>query len=423
MTQRDEFNSGKAFQGDRAFSLRTIPVNARISRASATITPIDAGKGVAPFTETIAFSGNNGDFGATKSVAANWTEVEFHGRRTLVSVEGTGLDNCTLQVDLGGGAYAEINPAGAFRTPSDTDVFHLKGNPAPLPGLTVAKFKLTAPPSGAAPAVTKVTIRSVPSSVSIRLGALAPVFTHPGEMTGPLTTPDFAPILQALLADTKVDNGFYDIPVILHSDNIGRLELVFEIDSASRQSALPAGLKEIVLEYGYDTVPRPGSGALSIAVPVASQSAPEAITARVRGAFDETRIVFGPTGEANPDGFAGITGSVSVAQPFSPLAATGATAIDLLLDVVDRTAHMRLDFRADLDGRPDDTTLLPSPVEFDLDRDALAGKSQWTSVALPSEFQFQAKRYWIVLQSIAGAANWRTQPADPTHPALPTTTD
>src|SRR5262249_8077226 len=135
MIQRDVLDGGAAFQGDRALRLRSVPGGARIVRATATVTPVDATDGTDPFAETLAFQGAAGDFGTTKSAPAGWVEVDFHARRTLVRVEGHNLANCTLQVDLGGGAYVEINPAGAIRTPNDATGFTLTSDNAALPAL------------------------------------------------------------------------------------------------------------------------------------------------------------------------------------------------------------------------------------------------------------------------------------------------
>src|SRR5262249_22334857 len=190
MKLRESFDDKSRFEGDRALRWRSIPANARIVSAKATVTPIDAGLG-SPFAEPLSFSDGAGEFGATKTqgsvapiqaTAIAWVEVDFHQRRTLARVTGS-FSNTTLQVDVGGGTYVEINQNGAFRTPSDTTLLQLTGTTAALPGLTVAKLKLTN--SGnvgvAAPSLTSVIIRSVPANVSLRLGNLAPFWTHVGE--------------------------------------------------------------------------------------------------------------------------------------------------------------------------------------------------------------------------------------------------
>src|SRR5712691_8251066 len=147
MKLRDSFDGSGRFEGDRMLRWRSIPANVHIVSAQATVTPIDVSVGN-PFAELISFNGTIGEFGATISRGSNttaWLEVDFHARRTLASLSGAFV-NTTLQVDVGGGTYVEINQAGAFRTPSDTGTaafFPINGAGGSLPGLTVAKMKIT----------------------------------------------------------------------------------------------------------------------------------------------------------------------------------------------------------------------------------------------------------------------------------------
>src|SRR5882724_7921393 len=123
MKQRDSYDGSDApFQGNVVLRLRSIPVNARILKVTATVTPISDKGGTEPFTELIDFSGSIGDLGTTKSNPRSqpdpapplWVEVDFHTRRTLAKVEGVRLEDAGLQVDFGGGAYVAINQVGGF---------------------------------------------------------------------------------------------------------------------------------------------------------------------------------------------------------------------------------------------------------------------------------------------------------------------
>ena len=424
------------FQGDRALLLRNIPANARILRATVRVTPVDATNGANPFAETIRFNGAVGDFGATKiSVADQWVEVDFHGRRVLSAVSGPTLANTTLQVDLGG-AYVEINSNGGIKAPGDV-LFKLPGNSAALPSLAVTKLKLTnstnppvpppVTPPGNDPDVTEVTIRSAPANVSLRLGQTPPFWIHLGEMLSPETTPDFAEVLQAFLAEAEVENGFYILPLTLHSDSIARLKLETQIEFAVEQKALAAGVSEVKLEYDLSGLPKTQPDQLMITVPAGMRVSSRGTSARVIGAFDSTRIVYNPTETVLPDGIVksvSPSGTVAVApgsapaQPIELKESTPATAVDLLLSVT-RTSRLRLDLREDLDGKPGDASLLPEPVNFEVpgpvgqERDLDEEKRRkWIGVALPAEFQFQQKRrYWLLLQSVEGEAEWSVTPA------------
>src|SRR6185295_1327124 len=162
-----------SFEGDRIFRWRTIPANARILSAIATVTPVESQLS-GSFIESLDFTPSSINFGAIRTTASNpspmpitppltataWVEVDFHARRTLAGVVGD-FNGANLQVDVGGGTYVEINKTGAFRTPADEagDLFVLTGNSVSLPGLTVSKLKLTKTGAAAAsvPSLSSVT--------------------------------------------------------------------------------------------------------------------------------------------------------------------------------------------------------------------------------------------------------------------------
>ena len=131
-------------EGERALLWTSLPAGAKVTSARLSLAPRDA-----VFEETIAFDGPQGEWGATKvtgaivvgGVSRRYVEIDFHKRRTLVSVPPTALVNAALQVDMGG-LFVEINAQGAIRTPNDA-VFALPAD-GTLPGLTVTKFRLIA---------------------------------------------------------------------------------------------------------------------------------------------------------------------------------------------------------------------------------------------------------------------------------------
>ncbi|MGZ5482043.1 MAG: helix-hairpin-helix domain-containing protein [Pyrinomonadaceae bacterium] len=430
MKLRNSVNGNVAFEGDRTFKWRAIPANAKVLSAIAKITPVESTPGNA-FLELLTFKDGSGDFGATKAdgTAANrpWVEVDFHKRRTLARVTGEfgaitspDVGGCTLQVDVGGGTYVEINPNGAFKTPNDppNSFFTLEGNAADLPGLTVAKLKATSR-TATPPLLTTLLVRSVPTQVSLRVGDLPPFFTHAGEMTSAETTPNFAAVLQAALTTAQIENGFYDLPITVHSDSIARLKIDLEIEVLAQQDVLPEAVREIALPFDVSTLSNSKAAELSIKVPSNSRVVAAQTSARVRGSFTETRIAFGPTGVDKPTAAVEVSTAYSQAQVFSvenersPIAIdheVSAVAVDLLLESLTPSARLQLDIRGDFDGKPDEIPLLPQPVEFRIEQQA--GKSAtWTSVPLPSEFLFAKaqdtpSRYWLLVQSLEGTAAW-----------------
>ena len=327
--------SDNPFEGDRTLILRSLPVNARVTKAGVLLTPAQNAAGEL-FEENITFTGSPDNLGATKITGTGFVEVDFHARRTLVSVIGKNIielaGNTTptplanLQVDLGGGVYVEINNKGALRSPDD-DLFSLK-NDGKLPGLKVNKFKFSQISPNTNPVdITQVTISSVPTNVSVRLGNLPPFWTHLGELTGEDVSPDFAAILQVFLSEAKTENGFYNLPLILHSDTIARLTVTLTIEYQIETSVMPQGLNEVQLPYDFGTLPKAQENVLQIAVPPNMRVAPKGVSARVRGAFEETRIVYGATGAVTPAGTVDISPGLSQAQLISLPETLKATAI------------------------------------------------------------------------------------------------
>src|SRR4051812_48555508 len=118
------------FEGDRTRLLRSLPVGARVRRATITLSPVAGPAG--RFLEEITFAGSQGTFGATMPLAGATVEVDFHARRTLDSAHGSNIQGtqanagANLQVDLGG-IYVEINSNGALKAPTDPSFALLAG--------------------------------------------------------------------------------------------------------------------------------------------------------------------------------------------------------------------------------------------------------------------------------------------------------
>ncbi len=400
------------FEGDRELVLRRLPAGARVLAARAFLTPgREVAAGEDRFTESLSFSNGTGDWGATKHVPTptDWVEVDFHARRTLVEVSGSIPDLTTLEVDPGGGVWAEVNDRGAL---GGGPAFELSGSePYPLPGLTVTRFKLT----GTGANVSSVTIRSLPSNVRLSLGGAAPFWTHPGELSQTIPSPDFAAVLQAFLADAKVENGFYAVPLTLHSDTIARLEMRFEFEVVCRQSALPDGLDEVALRFDHGSVPVTRRNPLSVVVPTNAWIV--ATSGRATGSFTESRVAVGPTGPVEADSeMVDVSPELAQAQLLDFAEVVAADGVDLLLAAVDRTVRLELDFVEDTDGKPGGRSLLSAPVPFGLERES-AGEPTWVSVALPAELQL-AGTSWLALRSLEGEAQLSVRKAKAAEPSL-----
>jgi DNA-binding beta-propeller fold protein YncE len=416
MILNDQYDgSTDPFEGDRTILWRSLPSNAKVNKAIVSITPV-AASGTIPFEEVITFSNGQGGLGATKNATSGFVEVDFHKRRTLAGVDGPGIrstttppNGATLQVDLGG-LYVQINDQGAIRVPND-NLFHVPSDGS-LPGLTVSKFKLT--PTGTNFDVTSVVIRSVPTNVTVRVGTLAPIFSRVGELPAAASSPDFSAILQTFLAQAEVVNGFYAIPLVIHSDTVARLRLELNLDFVGQASLQPVGLKEVLVPFDFNTLPKTAPNVISVSLPPNARVLSGQTSAKVAGAFQDTRIADGiPPGSPPSPFVVHVSPAESQAQLIAPNIALSVVAIDLLLSAARPFAQLNLDLRHDQDGKPDGVSVLSKPVPVTVIGSA-AQEPSWVSVRLPSEFTFAKEaKYWLVLSSLEGEAAWSIQPGAP----------
>ena len=390
------------FEGERTLLIKRLPVGAQVQAAQVTVTPAVM-PGQRLFEEVLTFSGDQEEFGGTKVLLDDAVEVDFHARRTLAFVAGSNLFDSELLVDLGGGVFMAINEYGAILTPEDNgDLYSLPANGV-LPGLTVNKFRLRQVPP-LSMNVTQVRVRTMPANVSLALGQLTPFWTHVGEMSRAEISTDFAEVLTLFLNEAETVNGYYEIPLVLHSDMLTRLDVAVEIEYTSQESALPPGIDEVNLPYGHDGVAQVENELIQVALPLGAVVTDAAV--QVSGSFEESRVVYGPTGPITDVTNIPITNNQSVAQPISLEADTAVTAIDLLLTSTSRAALLYINLMADADGKPFNELLLSQPVRLTLDRD-VADAPTWMSVRLPQEFQFKAgERVWLLIQAAEGEAAW-----------------
>lgn len=409
--------SNDPFEGDKTLLWTSLPSGAKVNKARLTLTPAQVAGGTL-FQETIRFQDGQGDWNATKATGRNgnrYVEIDFHNRRTLSSVIGTDLDITTdsthLLVDMGG-VFVEISAQGAVKTPTDPSPFVLPATGGVLPSLTVSKFRFVGA-TGKSPTITSVVVQSVPSNINVRLGKMGAFWPRPGDLVGTDVSPDFADILQVFLNTAEVKNGFYVVPIVIHSDSIARLRADLEVEYIQQVGVMPDAVKEVVLPFDFGSLPNAQPGVLSVSLPSNARVMPGETAARVLGVFEDTRVVYGPTGEIFPTGTVPLTANDSQAQQFSLDTTTSATAVDLFLAAQPPGVTLAVDLRADFDGKPDATSLLGGPAQATVPSRPDHGPS-WISVPLGKEFHFQPKdqaRYWLVVQSLQGAAEWGVAPS------------
>jgi DNA-binding beta-propeller fold protein YncE len=404
MKRSERFAGSDApFEGDRTLWVRSIPVGAQLSSALLTLTPV-AAAGRPLFEESITFSGAVGTLGATQSRndagSRHWTELDFHQRRTVTQITGGDLSGAEVQIDLGG-VYVRLNDVGAPFTPGDAGKLTL-GTDGALPGLSANKIKLTAP-AKVLP-VNRVTLRSVPLNLTARAGAQPAFWARPGELSQPVSTPDVAVALQTALAGAPVEGGFHRLPLVIHSDTLCRLDVLLSLEFTLEKPALPGDLTESTVTF--DLSGAPAAPVATLAVPVGAQLVATPTRARALGAFQQTRIGYGPIGPVEPVGALALTADQSLAVPVTVEQALDATAVDLLLAATTPTVRLQLNVFADTDGKPFNQPLLSKPAEIAVERGEDPA-AHWVSGKLPELLTLApGDRYWFTLQIAGGAAAW-----------------
>jgi hypothetical protein len=413
--------------------LRSLPAGAKVTKAILVLTPVAPLNGKR-FEETFVF---NATVGANELNAEDWgvnkipeapgpfVEVDFHARRTLEAVSGsqgsignvlgTETPGASLQVDMGG-SYVGIANDGTFMAPDKTPwVVTLSSGATPLPGLTVNKFRLSAVPldptnlENTTLDITNVTIRSVPTNVSMRIGQMAPFWTRLGELINAETSSDFADVLQAFLSEAEVENGFFIIPLVIHSDTIARLNVELQIEYVLEQPVLPPHLPEVTIPYNFSTVPGVDEALTTVSLPREAIPVSGRTGAQVRGEFEPTRVASGPIGEEPTTFPIVVSPKCALAQPLRSDTEIAITGIDLpLANTQPGLAGLDVAIQSDADGKPSGEILTSADVRI---KKPLPDQSAWGSATLPSEFRVLPEvRYWLVLQSQVGQAYWNATP-------------
>lgn len=410
MRINERYHGGEsAFEGNRTLWLRSLPEGARVRRATLMLAPAEPPSGNL-FEETIVFIGNQGDWGATRTTGLNFVEVDFHARRTPVSIN-TSVNPAAplnLAVDIGGGVFMQITNEGGFvtnagDTPMDIPAANNNSDTA-LPGLAVNKLRLT---GGTNPSINEVVIRTVPTNVSAQLGQMPSFWLKLGEFTVPQTSPDFAEMLNIFLATAELKDGYYQIPLTIHSDSITRLDALLDIDFVLDKAVLPPHLSEITLPYNYSTLPGVEDVLTTSVLPLGA--IPVSAEAQILGEFAPTRVAMGPIGETlHPVYTVEIKPGSGLAQPLRFDNEVAVTGIDLPLgNTAVGLAGMHISIQADADGKPFGDVLATAEVRIDK---PLPNQSSWGSATLPSPFRLlPGVRYWLILQSLVGVAYWEVQ--------------
>ncbi len=443
LLQDTYIGTGAPFEGNLTVWLRSLPAGAKVIKTTVQLIST-------PYTGTIDLTGQQPILGVTKvpglsDPPASFVEVNLHARRTLVSVEGTSQIGATgdsgspsLQVDMGG-IYVNIADDGtilapgktAWTVPFPTVVLPASPSPSqsePLPGLTVSKFRLSLLPTTHAATkspllyVTKVTISSVPTNVSVRVGQLPPFWTHLGELSTLDTSPDFAMVLNAFLATAQPLNGFYAIPFTIHSDTLAQVDIALQIEYVIDQPVLPLYLPEVTMTYAFNPLPDIDASLTTVKLPTGAVPVAAATNAQIRGEFQPTRVALKSEGTSSITANVVVSADSSLAQPFQSTTEIALTGIDLPLSkALPDLAGLNIAIQADYDGKPSGQVLIRADIVVGK---PLPDQSSWGSATLPSPFRVLAGQvYWLVLESQVGQAAWQATPNTSSDLALQASRD
>jgi hypothetical protein len=423
---RDQYD-GRAdpFEGDRTIVWRSLPENALVTKATLTLEP-RLPPGNSAYIETLRFTGGAAYGAMIRPAADGIAEIDFHARRTPVAFTGLVAQTSpkpALSVDIGGNVYLSVNQNGTI--PATTGALY-DPSQSTLPGIGASRIRLenfsnVKLDDAAALGSVTVKIASMPSNIMLRFGKRLPFWSKTGDLAVPTTTADITDAIKLAIADAPVMNGYYAIPLIVHSDTLGRIAVTLTLEYFGVAPLVPAGLREVVLAYDYATIAKQDTNVLQAMLPVGAAIVPALTSLQLRGAFEASRIAYGPTGPTKTSDPVHCSASETLAQPVVPTSDINVSAIDLLVAADGPAARLSLDLRADFDGKPGQNSLLAKPVPFDIAGDA-SGQLRWISVPIAPTALLGAirpktpksdspQRYWVVVQAIDGRA-WLGVSAD-----------
>jgi predicted flap endonuclease-1-like 5' DNA nuclease len=426
------------FEGDRTLTLGILPEGARVTKATVIVEPALTAK-TAGFEEEFSFDAqartlNAADWGIARSPdsPAAAVEIEFHATRTLVAltgsqtvgmiVPGTTTNGVTVAVGLGS-AYIGLADDGTFMDPNKKPLPVTFPTTTPprvsVPSISASRVKVFGKPAASTDALTlsALAIRTTASNVSVRLGKTAPFWTRPGPLVGAAVSPDFAEVLNIFLATATIEDGFYRVPMTLHTDTIARLNLEVQLEYVIQHAVLPAHLKDATFRYAFSTLPDQPPDLTTVRLPADAVPVSGSTGAAIRGTMQPSRVAQGPVGEVAPVTAVVVAADSTLAQPMGSPTELAITAVDVPLgNTAPGLAGLNVAIRGDLDGKPSSNVLASASLRVDK---ALPGESSWGSATLAAPFRALAgTRYWLVVQSLNGPAQWMAGPGSASEPPL-----
>ncbi|MEM9010946.1 MAG: helix-hairpin-helix domain-containing protein [Pseudomonadota bacterium] len=425
----ERFSADAFFSGARRLELRTLPLGARITSARFVLTPMTAdgfgrlvpgiGVEVLDFAAGSAPGQDPADparqTGVIKTVGPNRVELAFDTRRIVETVRNLGptppaLDGATMQIDIGG-VFVPIDARGVILTDGGTGFtlatpsFDGTFDVPPVLAQRVQFSDITAID------IDRIELRAIASNVRLAIGGTENAFVRPGDLLGEVETPDLSTVLQlALDAAEDTGTGTASIPVILSIDGTGHLAVTAEIEFERVVDLLGPDLEEARLDFAFDGTAQASDDLLTVQVPAGMQIARKGTSIGLNGGFEGTEIARGPLAERAAPGSVALSAGQAFAQPFADAADLEVDALDLLVATDVAVCRLQIDIRDDFDGKPAETSALPSPAALTIS-DADHATAKWASARLSTSVQLLAtgagrpmRRRWLVTQCLEGQA-------------------
>lgn len=244
---------------------------------------------------------------------------------------------------------------------------------------------------------------SLPSNLSLRIADQPPFWTRLEPLDKAISTPDFTRQLNEYLDSDQlaVDETVHHVPITIHSDTWGTVELRLNLDYFFVIDQFVDGSKEKALTYSCT-----GKWVQKEQIELPMDAEVRKATLELSDTFDKNRFAdgYGPIPEETSYHAVTVSAKYLPAQQIVLGQDIDLTGIDLCLARLSDTARIAIQIRLDNDGEPSGDILRVDEVSLDK---SFGEETQWVCVDLPSPFSLTEECYWLVLGVEEGEAQWQ----------------
>jgi hypothetical protein len=399
------------FEGENTFTLE-IPKGAKIASARAEITGSEAAfeEDAADISHgiEIAPSAQDSD-GNWLGASQTWLVVKFPARWFVSGIKINLTSSCYISLKFWAGVtWYQPEPTKDFIFDSP------QGEIWPFPKVETDRVLLSlqnalddeSPPDTSAEdtSVTELCLycSSLPSNLSLKVSDQSPFWTRLEPLGKVISIPDFSRQLNEYLDNHQlsVNEISHRVPVTIHSDTWGKVELNFDLDYFFVIEHFLDNNEEKTLSFSCT-----GSWVQEVRFEFPPHTSVRKATFELADTFGEDRFLDGYGPSFYEDNYLAVTVSADYlpAQQFVLGQDINVAGIDLYLERVSDTARFSVQLRPDSEGVPSEEVLYSQEVSLDKD----SGKgAHWVCVDLPEPSPLPQACYWLVLKAEEGEACW-----------------